>query len=524
MPMMKNVLGLDIGSHAIKAVEIRQTLRGLEPVQLRLQAQPDDGSPVADVLTPLIRAHQLSTEHISSALPGDRVSNRRLEFPFRDKKKLALAVPFEVEAEIPFELEDVVVDWQLIEGERNHASVCATIAQRSDVSDFLAGLAEAGCPPRVLEGEGLVLGNLCGLFEIEGKRLILDIGHRKTTLCLVVDGVSVAARTIRVGGQAITEAMARDLGLDLAEAERTKCEHGLFDADFTPRSASAAEVLDRISREVLRSLQAQADVLGGGAISQLEGIVLVGGSARLHRIDEFIAERTGIATGRLGLPSDPEAAALVAGGDPMLFAPAIALALRSTARASTSINFRQDEFAYRTNFRNLLTPEMRPTMIMAAVLLLLLGVSTTTSLALESRRADVLEAQAVAMYSQLFPDSELPERPIQAMSQAVTEARARADFLGLYGGNNSALDLLMLISKQIPQDLVVKFEEVSIDRQVIRIKIAAESYEAMDRMQSVLREDPVLASADVAGQAKRLKDGSITFALNIPLAVPGEEE
>jgi type II secretory pathway component PulL len=163
-------------------------------------------------------------------------------------------------------------------------------------------------------------------------------------------------------------------------------------------------------------------------------------------------------------------------------------------------------------------------MIMAAVLLLLLGVSTTTSLALESRRADVLEAQAVAMYSQLFPDSELPERPIQAMSQAVTEARARADFLGLYGGNNSALDLLMLISNQIPQDLVVKFEEVSIDRQVIRIKIAAESYEAMDRMESVLREDPVLASADVAGQAKRLKDGSITFALNIPLAVPGDEE
>jgi type II secretory pathway component PulL len=163
-------------------------------------------------------------------------------------------------------------------------------------------------------------------------------------------------------------------------------------------------------------------------------------------------------------------------------------------------------------------------MIMAAVLLLLFGISTATSMTLESRRADALETQVSAMYAQLFPESEPPERPIQAMSQAVSEARARADFLGLYGGNNSALDLLMLISNQIPQDLIVKFEEVSIDRQIIRIKIAAESYEAMDRMESALKQEPILASADVGGQAKRLKNGSITFALNIPLAVPGDEE
>jgi general secretion pathway protein L len=523
MPMMKNVLGLDLGSHTLKAVELRQTLRGLEPVQLRIQPRADEEAPIAESLHRFVRMHQLGIEHVACALPGDRLSTRRLEFPFRDRKRLAQAVPFEVEGEIPFDIETVVVDWELIEGERNHGVVTATIAQRRDVSDFLEGLAEAGCHPRILEAEGMVLGNLASLFELPGKRLLVDLGHRKTTLCLMVDEHPVAARTIPIGALAITQAVARDRGISLEQAEHAKCEEGIFHTGFNSVSPGALEVLERIARGLLHSLESLEHVLGGPAVETVDAITLVGGGARLHRIDEYLTDRTGIETGLLSLPEDPEGAALVAGGDPVLFGPAIALALRNTARARTRMNFRKDEFAYRTNFASFFTPEMRPTAIMAAICLGLFMVSGLTSMFLESRRADRLETQAMALYESIFPDRPAGGRAVPAMSQAVNEARDRADFLGLYTGNLSALDLMTELSVRVPADLEVRFEEVNIDRKVVRIRAAANDYESTDRLVNLLKQDPPFTGAAVSGSIKTEKSGKVTFNINIPLESPGDE-
>ena len=82
--MAKRILGLDIGAHAIKAVELRQTLRSLEIVQLRTLAL-EGTPPQAEELAEFLRAHALPLEYVVCALPGDRVSSRRLSFPFADR-------------------------------------------------------------------------------------------------------------------------------------------------------------------------------------------------------------------------------------------------------------------------------------------------------------------------------------------------------------------------------------------------------------------------------------------------------
>jgi hypothetical protein len=79
----------------------------------------------------------------------------------------------------------------------------------------------------------------------------------------------------------------------------------------------------------------------------------MGGTAHLHRLDEFLAGRTGLRVVRLALPPAEMGAALVAGGDPVVFAPAIALAVRGSMRARTRMNFRQDELARRIDLRKL---------------------------------------------------------------------------------------------------------------------------------------------------------------------------
>jgi general secretion pathway protein L len=520
--MMKNVLGLDLGSHAIKAVELRQTLRGLEPVQLRLHPRAD-GAELPETLRRFVRLHHLPVEHVACAIPADRLSSRRLQFPFRDRRKLAQAVPFEVEGEVPFPMEQVLVDWEIVGGDRTQATVSAAIVQRKHVKEILDELSDANCDPRILEAEGFALANLASLFDLPGTRMLVDLGHRKTTLCLLVDGRASATRCLPVGGAAITEALAQDRGLSLEEAERTKCENGIFDLGFNSTSPRALEVVDRIAREIVRTLESLEPVLGGSPESTVASLTLFGGSAKLHRIDEYLNERTGIPASRISLPPEEEGAALVAGGDPVLFAPAIALALRATARSRTRMNFRQGEFAYRTDLRQIFGRDMRPTAILAACFVALLGATAITSISLDTRRANLIEAQIAQMYLDVFPSETPPENPIAAMREAGVRARDRADFLGVYGGNRSALDLLGELSRRVPQDLEVKFEEVSIDRRVVRIKVFARTFEATDRLTSQLAASDPFEGAKIDGEVKasRKRDG-YTFNVTIPLAVPGE--
>ncbi len=528
MPMMKNVLGLDLGSHTIKAVELHQSLRGLEPAQMQLHPRAEIDVPAGDGqqqfaagLARFVELHDLSTEHVVTALPSDRVSTRRLEFPFRDKRKLTPAVPFELEGLIPFDIDDVFIDWMLASGDRQSAVVAATVAQRQDVAETLGILDEAGCAPRVLEAEGLCLANLAAIFDLSGTRLVVDLGHRKTTACLMIDEHAVAARSIPIGGLALTRAISKDLGLSLDEAEQLKCEQGLFDGGFESRSAGALAHLDRIARELLRTAEAFEDLLGGPAAEQLDQITLVGGGARLHRVDEYLADRLGIRVQRIALPAESEGAALVAGGDPLVFAPAIALALRGTSQTRTQMNFRQGPFAYRTSWRQLVIPEARPTAIWAGVVLALLAAIGINSIFVESLRADRLEREAAEIYLARFP-GEAPTRPMAAMGQAVDEARSKAEFLGLYSGNLSALDIMTELSTRVPDDLMVRFEEVNIDRKVVRVKVSAENFEAADRLENVLSASPPFEAASVSGQIKKTKGGAITFGINIPLEREGD--
>jgi general secretion pathway protein L len=523
MPMIKNVVGLDLGSHTVKAVELRQTLRGLEPVQLRVHPRADPEAPVAELMRRFVKMHRIPLDHVTCAIPGDRVSSRHLDFPFRDRKKLSAAVPFEVEGEIPFALEDVTIDWEIVGGERNHAVVVAHITPKREVAKLLEGLSEWGCDPRIVEAEGLVLGNLASLFQLPGTRLLVDLGHRKTTFCLLVNERPVAARTIPVGGLALTEAIAEDRGWNLADAEHAKCEDGVFQLGFNSGSPGAVAILDRIAREIVRTLEAQERFLGGSPETQVAALTLCGGSARLQRIDEFLAERTGIAAARLSAAPESAAGMVVAGGDPVLFASALALALRGTAQARTRTDFRQGEFTYRTDFRQLFGQDLRSTAALGGAVLVLLAVSVGTDIALESRRASRLEAEIQSIFTEAFPDQAAPERPLAAMRNAVASARDRADFLGVYGGNRSALDLLAELSRRVPKDLKVKFEEVNIDRQGVRIKVFAEGFEAADRLESELAREAPFRSAKAGEISTDRKRGGQTFSLSISLEQVGDD-
>jgi type IV pilus assembly protein PilM len=466
-----------------------------------------------------VRLHRLGTEHVVAALPGDRVTQRRLHFPFKDRRKLAQAVPFAVESDLPFELEQVVVDWEIAGADGAQTEVLAQVAPRGEVARLLALLEEAGCAPRTLEAEGLALANLGAVFELPGLRLLADVGHRKTTFCLLAEGRPVGTRTVRLGGLALTQALARERNLPLERAEQIKCGEGVLRRGEAGPEVGA--VLERLAREVLLlqgSLEEVTARLGGGRI---ESLVLCGGGALLAGLDGYLGERTGLATARLGLPREGMGEGLVAGGSPVLFAPAIALALRGTAQARTRSDFRQGEFAVRLDFERL-RREFRLTPWLAAGALATGLAAFGTDAWLTARRAGALEGATAALWGGAFPGQPAPPDALPALRQQVQSANERAEFLGVYRGNLSALDLLSEISRLVPPDLDVVFEELSIDRQTIRLRAYAKSFEAAERLGAELGKFPAFGAvrigaieSDAKTQAKRF---NVTISLGAEAA------
>ncbi|MHA7835978.1 MAG: GspL/Epsl periplasmic domain-containing protein [bacterium] len=283
--------------------------------------------------------------------------------------------------------------------------------------------------------------------------------------------------------------------------------------------------MERIAREAVRTLEAAEARQGEGPIAREATLTLVGGTARLDRIDEVLARRTGLPTHRLRMPADAPHAALVEGVDPVLFGPALALALRLSGESVTRMNFRQGRFAFRQDFGRLFQRELRPTAVLVGTLILLLVASAATTIFVQHRRADRYRAAAERLYAEAFPGRDtMPPNPVAAMGQELRAAQDRADFLGLYGGNRSALELLAELSRAIPPDLEVRITEVQIDRNVIRLDVEAGGYEAVDRLTAVLSGSVPFRSATVAGSIKTDRQtGGVSFDVNIPMPTAGEE-
>jgi type IV pilus assembly protein PilM len=514
--MLGKSTGLDLGSHSIKLVELRQSLRTVELGRIA-------AAPVAPGATPLEALAEaaaslgLAGERVVCALPGDRVARRPIHFPFRDRRRIAQAVPFEVESETPFDLDEVFVDWELVGDQRAAADVVATVVPRAQVARQLEALRDAGVETRLLDVEGMVLANLAGFLDLPGTRLLADLGHRKTTLCLLVDGIPRAARTLPIGGRLLTEAIARERDVAWEEAERVKHRDGVLGADLAPTSPAAARALERLVRELVRTVGGFESALGAPPEKAVDEITLLGGGARLQRIDEYLGAQLGIRSARLSVPPGEIPGAFLAAGDPLRFAPALALALRGTLRSRTRMNFLQAEFAPRVDVRRI-ARQLRSTAVLAAIALALALFAGGSRITAQSGRADALEAQLGQIWTAAQPGKPVPANVARSLEQALRDAQQRAEFLGIYGGKLSALDILTEISKLVPKDLAIIFEELSIDGQVVRFRGHTPSFAAVDQLKTALAAFPSFGEIRVSEIQADSNRGGNTFSVTIGLA------
>ncbi|MDR2788569.1 MAG: pilus assembly protein PilM [Candidatus Accumulibacter sp.] len=310
-PKARPLIGLDVCSSAVKMVELAHDGKnGYRVERYSVEVLPrdvvSDGNIVnletaAETIKRAWRKLATSTRSVAAALPVAHVITKKIIVADGQKEEeLELLVESEANQYIPFPLDEVNLDFQIIgpaPALQGEIEVLIAASRKEKVEDRVAAIESAGLKPVVMDVESyavlssleLILKQLPG----GGKGRIValvDVGANMMNLTVLRDGQQLYAREQAFGGNQLTQDIARLYGMTFAEAEADKRRNAL------PENYEAALLqpfVENMALEVSRALQF---FFTSTQFSKVDHIVLSGGCAVLPGSIEVIASRTQIDT------------------------------------------------------------------------------------------------------------------------------------------------------------------------------------------------------------------------------------
>jgi type IV pilus assembly protein PilM len=520
----QTIVGLDIGSWSVKFAEMEASLRGAHFTRFEELILPGGVSPEELEATVQLFAQQrsINTDCLVTALDTRLVTQRHLRFPFTGAKRIAAAIEYEIDEELPIDVEDVLIAHDMVRVRPDQTDVLVLIASRDEMDRYLESMERMEFDPQRVDAQGATLANLSHFFELnEVPRVVLDVGHEKTNVCLLVDGHPIALRRVPIAGHALTAALAQDRGWDWAEAQEHKHSNGIFEHGSTkPLTHGIRDALDRLARETQRSIQSvisdPADPLAPAEI------LLVGGSARLPGLDAYLAERTGLMCKSLGAAPGSKQSAVMSEISLASYAQAMSLCLGSArTERVTDTDFRQDQFAHRPDLAGMRSQLQMTLALFGLLLVLWVGAGAVRALVAE-RDVRQRDRAISSIHEQLFPGEPLPSDALDAIERRARETRELAGHLGVTETGSSALDMLRQISEQAPPGLDVQLDDLRITARSITARGHGRDIASIERFRSELAKVPEFRDVQVANVANDpRRGGRKTFTVNVRLGDQG---
>ena len=304
---MQRVIGLDIGSYSVKAVEIVNTFKSYEIANFYENVIPqlDKVSPSTVIpasMEQLFSENEIVADRIIAAIPGQYISSRILEFHFSDPKKIETAIYSEIEDLVPFNLDHMIIDHQILGEVDGKTTALVVMTKKVFLHSFLEHLRRLKIDPKLIDIDSLSFYNLSNYVHTEGEgtTAIIDIGHEKISLCLVADGILRMFRSINLGGKYITEFLARDMEIDFNQAQLLKhrVSRILCSADdgknLNPEDYAIAERITLSMHALVKELNRTIYAFNSSGSKPVTTIYLSGGTSRLANIDLYLQERLNV--------------------------------------------------------------------------------------------------------------------------------------------------------------------------------------------------------------------------------------
>lgn len=306
-----SLIGLDIGSSAIKAVELKATGKGYKVVGFGTEPVPPDsivdgaiidGAAVADAIRRLLDSNGLKTKEVAASLSGNAVIVKKISMPPMNAAELGESIYWEAEQYIPFAVQDVNLDFQVLSGGPDAKGaqpaqgatgmeVLLVAAKKEKIADYTGVITQAGRVPVIVDVDAFALQNAYELnYTPEAGAVIalINAGASAININVISGDQSYFTRDISIGGNAYTEALQKELHLSHDEAEELKRGVPVNGIDFE----HARPILRAVTENVLLEVQKTFDFFRGTAhTDRIDRLVLSGGSSRVDGFSEMLAER-----------------------------------------------------------------------------------------------------------------------------------------------------------------------------------------------------------------------------------------
>jgi len=300
-----NLLGLSLGSSAIKAVELvkkgkQWKLSNFGMIQLPEDAIVDreimNSVAVVESLKTLISQAKIKNKSVCLSISGASLIIKRMQVEAASEGELQDAVFWEAEQYISFDISDCILDFHRIgKIADNKYDVLLVAVKRSMVEAYMNCVIQAGLVPKVVDVDYFALNNL---YEAnypknpQGATCLVDIGAASTKLAISFNGITTFTKDVAMGGKALTTEIQKQMGLSYEDAEMLK--QGAADGGIPQQVSELMAIMaENLGDEIKRTIDFYA---ASSSESPVMEVLISGGGSRINGLAQVIAEKTALPT------------------------------------------------------------------------------------------------------------------------------------------------------------------------------------------------------------------------------------
>lgn len=301
----KNLVGLDIGSSAIKLVELKERKKGqgyelvnfgYEP--LSAEAIVDgaimDAGLVVETIKKLYADTKCKNKEVAISLSGHSVIIKRISLQPMDDAQLAESITWEAEQYIPFDIDEVSIDFQRLDSQPNadgNMDVLLAAVKKEKIQDYTDVVRQAQLQPKLVDIDIFCVQNAYELnYDLRDGDIqaLINLGASVTNIAVMQGRQPIFWRDISVGGNQYTEAIQKELSLSYDQAERLKKGQ---DVEGIPLS-NAVPILLSVSEEIGNEIQKTLDFFKATTVdAPVNRIVLSGGASKTVGLSTYLSDR-----------------------------------------------------------------------------------------------------------------------------------------------------------------------------------------------------------------------------------------
>lgn len=301
---MSNKIGVDVGMNTIKIVEIDKVGE-----KLVLQVIGETRTPQVDwlkgekknkVMGQLVEAIKslssdlkLKNRQAVTCLPEDEIVSRLIRLPPLKESEIMDALRYEAETFIPYPLDQVSIDYEVLEEDNSGRLTVFAIAAKNELINYYVKMFKlAGLELIALESPAMAMRRvISSSIGLDKGILVLDMGERYSDITAMNKGAVCFTRSMSVGGESITRAISINLGLDMVSAEEYKKAYGMRELELEGKIKEAiAPVFSNMADEMRKAMSLFAEDQG----KAVELLVLSGGGANLPGLAEELTKILGM--------------------------------------------------------------------------------------------------------------------------------------------------------------------------------------------------------------------------------------